>query len=1021
MFFTSKKDIDAAGPDFPQAHALRRAFDSMGLNGIVCFDRTPAIYFKEVPRFSWEEVRGLRRQFWSQGLAPILALIDPTDVHILSGLAKPLSDQAGPVRPESLVTTLSRVTQATAIRELVLTVGSGDFFRGNPRSFDPKLRVDRELLRNLQSTRGDVEEAAEVKIKPQVLDALLCRLVFTCYLFDRGVINRDYLEALGIDQAEHLREILGIQPHTKAIECLYRLFKQLKEDFNGDLFNDDLDAESAQIAGEHLVPIAQFFRATDVRTGQGSLWPYDFSVIPIETISAIYEQFLKAGDPEAKKEAGAFYTPWFLVEIILDMALQGREKLLECKFLDPACGSGIFLVGLFNRLAEEWKRQHPGASYDQLVNGLLTILRKNLFGVDQSQTACRIAAFGLYLAVLDQLSPPAIQELQRKKKVLPPLVLHEGEQAEKNTRTILCADFFAKNLPTPTGFHSVVGNPPWKSEKSAKASSVRWCADRYLPMPDKQVATAFVWKAPEHLAPGGTICFVLPHGVLFNHGPMAIKFQKRWLGRHQIESVLNLSDYQRFLFEDAENPALVIRYRKEAPTEKGACVHYLTPKTDWSVAKAELISVYPQDQTWIGLSDVLQDLRADDVPLVWKERLWGTPRDWKFLDRLRSFQELGDIVGPQKDRKRWIIAQGFQEPGPSDPPEDRKELELPTRKIIEAGGAKYFRLFLLRTDCDTLPSKTVEVRTKSNTNTQVYLGPHVLLTDGFKVAYADFDVTFRQSVRGIQGEKHDSDLLKFLAAYLNSPLARYYLFHTSANSGVERAKVESGDAMRLPFPLPEQSPAADARGIVSRIGDLFQSAVQRATADPTSRSSVIRSCLNDMNELIYRYFDVDGNERILVEDTNDILIRSVRPKKVSEKVPTLQAVTPAGRDMYIGLLCSTLNGWASSGLSEIVGTTRAAGATGLGFVALHKLKKGAKPPAQVPQADNVITLLQLLQRLYRKDLGSVEIIRGIKVFDRNSIYIVKPLSQRFWTRTSALNDADEIAAAILSRPAREKV
>ena len=70
MFFASKKDIDAAGPDFPQAHALRRAFDSMGLNGIVCFGRTPAIYFKEVPRFSWEEVRGLRRQFWSQGLAP---------------------------------------------------------------------------------------------------------------------------------------------------------------------------------------------------------------------------------------------------------------------------------------------------------------------------------------------------------------------------------------------------------------------------------------------------------------------------------------------------------------------------------------------------------------------------------------------------------------------------------------------------------------------------------------------------------------------------------------------------------------------------------------------------------------------------------------------------------------------------------------------------------------------------------------------------------------------------------------
>jgi hypothetical protein len=1021
MFFASKKDIDAAGAGFPQAHALRRAFDSMGLNGIVCFDRAPAIYFKEVPRFSWEEVRGLRRQFWSQGLAPILILIDPKDVHILSGLAKPLSDHAGTVRPESLVTTLGRIAQATAIRELVLAVSSGDFFRGNPGSFDPKLRVDRELLRNLQSTRDSLEEAAEARIKPQVLDALLCRLVFSCYLFDRGVIDREYLEAIGIDQAGHLRDILATQPHPQAVERLYRLFKQLKEDFNGDLFNDDLEAESAQITGEHLALIAQFFHAADVRTGQGSLWPYDFGVIPIETISAIYEQFLKAADPEAKKDAGAFFTLRFLVEIILDRALEGRQELLGCKFLDPACGSGIFLVGLFNRLAEEWKRQHPGATYDQLVNGLLTILRKNLFGVDQSRTACRIAAFSLYLAVLDQLSPPAIRELQRKKKVLPPLVHHAGEQAEKGTRTILCADFFAKNLPTPTGFDYVIGNPPWKSVKSAKASSVRWCADRYLPMPDRQVATAFVWKAPEHLAPGGAVCFVLPHGVLFNHGTVAIRFQRKWLGRHQVESVLNLSDYQRFLFEDAENPALVVRYRKEAPAERVARIHYLTPKTDWSAAKAELISIYPQDQTWIGLGEVLQDLKTDDVPLVWKERLWGTPRDWKFLDRLRDFHKLGDVVGPQRDRKRWVIAQGFQEPGPSDPPDDRKELELPTRWIIEAGGAKHFRLFLLKTDCDTLPSATVEVRTRSNTNTEVYLGPHVLLTDGFKVAYADFDVTFRQAVRGIQGKKHDSDLLVFLAAYLNSPLARYYLFHTSANLGVERAKVESGDAMRLPFPLPDESPVgAGAQRIVSRVGELFRAAVRRATTDPTNRSSIVRSCLNDMNELIYQYFDVDSNERILVEDTNDVLIRSVRRKKVSEKVPTLQAITPAGRDKYIGLLCSTLNEWAGAGPWQVVGMTRVAGATGLGFVALHKVKKGAKPPAHVPQADDVIALLQLLQRLYKKDLGSVEIIRGVKVFDKNSIYFVMPLGQRFWTRTSALNDADEIAAAILSSPAREK-
>jgi len=45
--------------------------------------------------------------------------------------------------------------------------------------------------------------------------------------------------------------------------------------------------------------------------------------------------------------------------------------------------------------------------------------------------------------------------------------------------------------------------------------------------------------------------------------------------------------------------------------------------------------------------------------------------------------------------------------------------------------------------------------------------------------------------------------------------------------------------------------------------------------------------------------------------------------------------------------------------------------------------------------------------------------RGLKVFDRNTLSLIKPLAQRFWTRTAALNDADDIAATILMQPMRE--
>src|SRR5262249_36133528 len=158
----------------------------------------------------------------------------------------------------------------------------------------------------------------------------------------------------------------GRKSWTDAKKELYRLFAQLGRDFNGDLFSDDLHKEAQHVTARHLDTVNAFFRGTEVQ-GQQALWPYDFGVIPIETISAIYEHFLKAAGEGAKKSAGAFYTPRFLAEMMLDIALEDRTNLLGKRFLDPACGSGIFLVALFNRLAEEWSHKNPTAGYDDQI------------------------------------------------------------------------------------------------------------------------------------------------------------------------------------------------------------------------------------------------------------------------------------------------------------------------------------------------------------------------------------------------------------------------------------------------------------------------------------------------------------------------------------------------------------------------------------------------------------------------------------------------------------------------------
>ena len=78
---------------------------------------------------------------------------------------------------------------------------------------------------------------------------------------------------------------------------------------------------------------------------------YSFDVVPLEFISSIYEEFVTA--------KGAHYTPGYLVDFMLDEVLPWGGEQWDLKILDPACGSGIFLVKAYQRLIQRWKNAHP--------------------------------------------------------------------------------------------------------------------------------------------------------------------------------------------------------------------------------------------------------------------------------------------------------------------------------------------------------------------------------------------------------------------------------------------------------------------------------------------------------------------------------------------------------------------------------------------------------------------------------------------------------------------------------------
>jgi hypothetical protein len=118
-FFRSLSEVEAAGHAVSQAHVLRRAFEGLCLDGVLCQDNTPIIYIRVVERIDAEEVAALHRTFWNQGVAPIRLCVAPDEVHVYSGLSRPTSTSAPGDDPEGFVEKLERVSET--LRAFVLS------------------------------------------------------------------------------------------------------------------------------------------------------------------------------------------------------------------------------------------------------------------------------------------------------------------------------------------------------------------------------------------------------------------------------------------------------------------------------------------------------------------------------------------------------------------------------------------------------------------------------------------------------------------------------------------------------------------------------------------------------------------------------------------------------------------------------------------------------------------------------------------------------------------------------------
>ena len=1053
-FYRSKHEWAADPQARNFAHFMRRAWESLDLEAILTVEEKPTVYFKRVNRKDPAAESELHRLLWNQGTATLLVVRDSSEVRVYSALAAPDIKPIAADDDIRLVETLTQIQSALQLTDFVRRVETGRIYEQHRDKFQAESGVDRTLLQSLKASSTLLCEGVDA-LKPRVASALLGRLLFTCYLCARGVLRANYLKhEAGVtvahakgDELVNLQQILNEGSLTEAKDRLFKIFAAVKHDFNGSLFGEELEGESRVVRAAHINVLRDLLNGVEHRQGSLGFPAYDFSLIPVETISAIYESFLRNESQTRREQTGSFYTPRHLAEMTVDIATEGWDTLLDKKFCDPSVGSGIFLVILFNRMAEEWRAKNPGKSNLERAIKLRDLLCEKFWGVDLNPTACRITCFSLYLALFDQLEPADIWALKKKletddTRVLPPLLALK-DAGFKNTATprVLEDNFFSKNLPLPTDFNLIIGNPPWIGRGQERDETMeQWLASdanaslavapkakashRNFFTPDRQSANGFMWKVPQHLRADGRACLVLPTKVFMNENTNA--FQAGWLKRFSLDHVVQLSDYSFLIFEEADCPAVIVRFSPDKPAE-GAVVRYDTPKVDRSDPRQALITVLAEDQKGLRLDDLLAAAQNKRASVVWKQALWGTGRDVAFLNRLSQFPPLGDIAGePNDETKRWAIGGGFQ---PFSEKKFKDNPEAYTRHVRGINrpwwsvGQRFLdtrndSLSLIAIPEDAPPVTSIPRRLRRNLNQILTNPPLVLVSRVFgKAAFCDFSVIFEHSIQSVAAKRaSDGDLLRFFAAVVTHPLAAYFLFHSSANWGTERDVVYQNELLRLPFPLPANCrDQARAERIVADVAKRVRETQKRIAKSPlnlTEREHEVAAAKREIEPWVFEYFGVTATERILIEDTVKLFIPSSTPGTLDGEIPTLDDSSEKERTEYANQLCQTINTWGRGKGKLLSARGRIAEKIGLSLLVLTKGKtKTGYTEAAAP--DEVAKAIAGIEKAITIEHRKLAYARGFTLFERDRAYVLKPLARRHWTRTAALNDADAMFAAML--------
>ena len=924
-----------------------------------CGQSSLRVYFKYEPTTpSPQAVERWRQEVWNEGVAPMLWVVSPDKVDVYNGFARP--DPKGDAEAHWIGTFKQSRSQ---LRKLDLAAGrlameTDRFWQHRmARKINRRTSVDRLLLRNIASLENDLSNGGMARLDAQ---GLIGRSIFAQYLVDREIVTKDFLAK----QAGRPRLSAILRSEAMA----ERLFDWLREVFNGDMFTG-----SGTVAGAaHLNRVANFLDAVDPDTGQPTLFPFQFDIIPVELISSIYEQFVRS-ETATSPSAGhkdVHYTRLSLVSMVLDQAM--NECTGDETVLDLTCGSGVFLVEALRRLV------HKRAGDQKPTRDLIReTLYSQVWGSDISEAAIQVAAFSLYLTALELDPDPDPPDALTFKPLIGRTLVKDNVWDEESR---------LGKLTDGRKFDVIVGNPPWSYPGKEFSERRR----RTGAGGSRGTSLDFVVRAMRYASDSTRFGLVLGAPHFFGQTSPTRQTLRDIMKKLAPVTLVNLSNLTGWLFPNANMPGMVLlaRHRRDEPPV------VTTVQLPWSPCgeKSHTFNIATADITTLPMWDWERD------PRFLKGAFLGTHRDLTLLDNLwRSSHELKDQLGEIGTEFHTGLTIG-------DRSMDAGAMRgLPWLDSNVAMAPFSLPLDLVPFDHD----KAERPRDREMFRAPVLIVRELLLKQHAPrplVAVADRDVVYSNAYYGAVFLRENGDLPHLLAGILSSSLGAWFLLMTGSSLGLWKRRIMSTDVEQMPVPALLEAAASE---IGRTIADLAQSMRGRALTEHDWTT---------LDEAVFELYRLRPSERSVVQDGLFQATWQWAPGRN-------ESVAPASTEhvmKYAKAFVSGVDVWLRTrNMRRLRAEVFDLAPTDPMRVVRFVLEDRPGPSAAgvVAPDEDLASLLHQIGGRFGLSLTD-ELVRRqeVRAHDAHEIVIVKPAARHHWMERYGLRDADDVVSDSMRNP-----